>query len=133
MPHESTNRISLSPERAEACARVTKELVTLVCDKICTELDAEVRVAYEEGGTSMVIPFGMTMPPETELEPISDINLESHRKPSVILLLAYIIKNHTRPSEIEELCKGVMLSLGVHGKILGVDTIVEDISKAFDV
>ncbi len=133
MPHESTNRITLSPERAEACARVTKELATLVCDQICTELDAEVKEAYEKGGTSMVIPLGMTMPPESDLEPVSAINLESHRKPSVILLLAYIIKNHTKPSEIEELCQGVMLSLGVHGKILGIDTVVEDISKSFDI
>lgn len=126
-------RVMLTPERAEACAKVTKQLVTMVCDELCTQLDKEVATAYEEGGQSVKMPRKMEPHMDELLASLDSVTLESHRKPSVVLLISYIIKTHTFPNEMQELVEGIMLALGVSGQVIGVDSVVSEIADQFDI
>ena len=123
-------RITLTPERAAACASVTKELMGMAHKSLCETLDREVAHAYDQGSAFVEVPDDF---PEDVLTSLDEVSLERHTKPSVVLIIAYLIKTFTKPSDIEYLIQGVMATLGIDGKLVNLSDITDHITDKLDI
>ena len=123
-------KITLSPERAKACAAITKELMGMACSSLCETLDREVAHAYDQGAAFVEVPDNF---PEEVLSNLDNVSLEQHTKPSIVLIIAFLLKTYTKPSDVEYIVQGVMATLGVDGKMMNVSDIVDDITTKLDI